>query len=318
MGFDVFISYSRKDYPFASKIADLLEINGVSCFLDKSGISGGDDFVNVICTAIQDSRLVLVLASTHAYESSYVPNEINYALSHKKRILPYIIDSSIPPDSFQFLLSTVHWINVQDVPAGDDLLRVINKRLREVNPKPVSLPIALVQKQATKKLFFTLSCCLIIALLGFFMIMGHHRHEKRISAQASLASCEEWAEESRQLLHEIDSLRLLSVPEFTFEEELLRIQQVLALYDRIESEQKKWKDTFYAPSFDFPVPIQRKLVQMSLDSTFRVWKKQSVDAFQFHKENGSEAEGWLAKEYARRGLSIQREDSVLLSIANSL
>lgn len=317
MSFDVFISYSRKDYPFASKIADLLEKNDLSCFLDKSGISGGDDFVNVICKAIQNSRLVLVLASSHAYESNYVPNEINYALNHKKKILPYIIDSSRPPDSFQFLLSTVHWISVQDIPAGEGLIHVINKCLKEVDPKPVFLPIAPENKQIRKKDFIVLSCLLLPVLLGCLLIIGHNRHEKRISAQASLASCKEWAEESKHLLHEIDSLRLLSVPEFTFEEELLRLQHVLVLYERIESEQNKWKNTLYAPSFDFSVPIQRRLIQMSLDSTFRVWKKQAVDAFEFHKENGSEAEGWLAKEYARRGLSI-REDSVLVLIANSL
>lgn len=63
MSYDVFISYSRKDSEVAGQIYNALSAQGLTCFIDLEGISGGTDFTDVIAEAIMGSRLFLLLAS---------------------------------------------------------------------------------------------------------------------------------------------------------------------------------------------------------------------------------------------------------------
>lgn len=79
MKYDVFISYSRKDYVDEHEnvlsdspvkiILDFLDNNGVSCWFDKDGIYSGSEFVEVLANAIADSQMTIFLSSANSNNS---------------------------------------------------------------------------------------------------------------------------------------------------------------------------------------------------------------------------------------------------------
>ncbi len=74
--YDVFISYSRKDYVdenknvipgnVVSKIKDKLSEAGISYWFDEEGINYGDDFVDKIVTHIEQSDIFLYISSANS------------------------------------------------------------------------------------------------------------------------------------------------------------------------------------------------------------------------------------------------------------
>lgn len=108
--YDVFISYSRKDSRIADKIYDNLSDAGVICFIDRSDINLGDEYIHRLYTAINESDIVLYLASQNSYDSFWTNKELTYAIKKKSNrdIMPYIIDDALMPEDKAFLLSDIN------------------------------------------------------------------------------------------------------------------------------------------------------------------------------------------------------------------
>lgn len=97
--YDVFISYSRRDYTIADKIVHALNAGGFTYFRDQQGIESGSDFLQLIINAIDNSRLFLCVLSENAYSSEFVIKELEYALLQKDIIVfPVVVDHSPLPD----------------------------------------------------------------------------------------------------------------------------------------------------------------------------------------------------------------------------
>lgn len=56
--YDVFISYSRKDTAEVDKLCRVLDMVGISYFIDRQNIAGGMEFPISIAEAILHSRLI--------------------------------------------------------------------------------------------------------------------------------------------------------------------------------------------------------------------------------------------------------------------
>ena len=105
--YDIFISYSRIDSQLAAKIQEILQKAGFKCFRDVS-IHTGDAFMETLANSIIESRVFLLLGSSHAYKSRYTRKEIKYAFDKNKLILPYLIDDTNLPKGLEFLLSDLN------------------------------------------------------------------------------------------------------------------------------------------------------------------------------------------------------------------
>lgn len=132
--YDVFISYSRQDSDFADRIEKRLREEGLSCFVDRKGISGGADFPAVLSQAILDSGLLLYLASSNSYQSLFTRKEVLFAVNNKgcDHILPLLLDDSPMPKSLEFLLSDVNWRQLSasyriDVELMADIKALLNR-----------------------------------------------------------------------------------------------------------------------------------------------------------------------------------------------
>lgn len=147
--YDVFISYSRKDYVKDDKvipgnpitaIQDLFDKNGISYWFDKDGIYSGEEFVKEIANAIVNSKMLLFVSSKYSNESEYTCGEILKAKKAKKLIIPFLIDDCDYNAKFEILLLPLNHIDfvAQPQTAFPELLRTVKKekeRLRLVEEK---------------------------------------------------------------------------------------------------------------------------------------------------------------------------------------
>lgn len=102
-GYDVFISYSTKDYltlstaGTANVILDIqaaLDEAGITYWIDKQGLSGGVVYPQEIAKQIYNCKVFVFLSSKNSNESTWTMNEIATAQSYGKTIIPVRVDNS--------------------------------------------------------------------------------------------------------------------------------------------------------------------------------------------------------------------------------
>lgn len=153
-GYDVFISYSRRDSEQVHKIADRLSQEGYNIWIDKDGIETGDAFKSVIVKAIKKSKLFLFFSSKTANESPWTVKEVNTAVYLKKIIIPIKLDSADYNDSILFDLVGLDYISYNDDPSKSmrELLKSIKKKLGDtgVDIKKIKEEINSLEKDGSK------------------------------------------------------------------------------------------------------------------------------------------------------------------------
>lgn len=148
--YDVFISYSRKDTPIANKICDALERQGITYFIDRQGIGGGQEFPEVLADAIVGCRIMLYLASENSYTSKFTSNEITFAFNEKPKgsILPYIIDGSHLPPAQRFIFASVNYRTIEEHPIDTvlmkDLCQLLGLEYKVETPSEEKTPLPVV------------------------------------------------------------------------------------------------------------------------------------------------------------------------------
>ena len=145
--YDVFISYSRRDYVDESynvipgnaiaEIQNVFDENGITYWFDKDGIYSGQEFIEIITGAIAESKMLIFISSKHSNESMWTAGEIFEALDGEKAIIPVKIDNSQYNKKFKLLIRPLDYIDYQENPqnALKDLLRAINKVKEDIAPK---------------------------------------------------------------------------------------------------------------------------------------------------------------------------------------
>ena len=94
--YDIFISYSRKDFDEVNAIVEMLKsrIPTLNCWFDITGIESGDEFEDKIITAIDNSSYVLFALSDNAIESKYAKKEVMYAQAIETKVIPLLLKDS--------------------------------------------------------------------------------------------------------------------------------------------------------------------------------------------------------------------------------
>lgn len=138
MKYDIFISYSRRDYVdnagniiegnIISKIMDFLTANGYTYWIDEKGIYHGDEFVSVITEAIQNSEVFLFVSTSASNKSDWTNHEIAVAKLLKKKTIPFKVDNSIYNTSILMYLAPLDYIDYPKYheKAFDSLLAALN------------------------------------------------------------------------------------------------------------------------------------------------------------------------------------------------
>ena len=135
MAHDVFISYSSKDKLIADAICARMEQNGIRCWYAPRDIAPGDSWMTAIMTAIESTKILILVFTGNSNESSQVLREINQAVKTAKIIIPFKLKDIEPNKDILYLLDVVHWLDAFSDPQEES----INQLVRQV--KGLLMPI---------------------------------------------------------------------------------------------------------------------------------------------------------------------------------
>jgi formylglycine-generating enzyme required for sulfatase activity len=102
---DAFISYSTRDTERAQRVCDLLEQQGLTCWIAPRDVRRGYEYKAEIVNGIENSRLMVLLLSKNANESKHVHREVNIADESGKPILPVRLEKINPSANLKYVLS---------------------------------------------------------------------------------------------------------------------------------------------------------------------------------------------------------------------
>ncbi|HEX4496900.1 MAG TPA: toll/interleukin-1 receptor domain-containing protein [Thermoanaerobaculia bacterium] len=108
-GPQVFISHSQSDTPWARELAKHLGNYGLRVFLAFDSLPGDNVHIK-IGNALEAADAMVVLISPAAAQSSYVQQEIQYALGAERfqgRLIPVEVK---PTQDYPWVLRSLHWI----------------------------------------------------------------------------------------------------------------------------------------------------------------------------------------------------------------
>ena len=117
---DVFISYSSADKAAADAVCASLENNGVSCWIAPRDIVAGS-YAAAIIRAIQASKLMVLILSSHSNKSPQVEREIERAVSRDKIIYPFRIENIMPSEDLELFISSEQWMDAFEPPLESHL-----------------------------------------------------------------------------------------------------------------------------------------------------------------------------------------------------
>jgi formylglycine-generating enzyme required for sulfatase activity len=111
MPHQVFLSHSGADAVKAEKLCHALEVKGITCWIAPRDIPAGSSYSGEIVRAIAESRLLVLLYSSHAAQSRHVRSELEVAFNDGDLILAVRLEDHEMPRDLQYFLSTSQWID---------------------------------------------------------------------------------------------------------------------------------------------------------------------------------------------------------------
>lgn len=124
--FDVFISYCKEDQSIADQIIRALEDQAIRCWIAPRDLQPSSRWIEKIVEAITGCRVMIVILSSHASQSSMVVDEVATATRLGRPVMPFRVDDVEPSSSLAFFLATVHWLDAFPPPIDQHFPRLVN------------------------------------------------------------------------------------------------------------------------------------------------------------------------------------------------
>lgn len=126
--YDIFISYSRADLERVKAIkAELERSTGALCWMDLDGIESGEQFEDVIISAINRSGTMLFMLSERSMRSEWALDELDFAKKKKKRIVIVHLEEVELSNKFYFRYHKYDQIMWHNMPQREKLFRDIKR-----------------------------------------------------------------------------------------------------------------------------------------------------------------------------------------------
>lgn len=186
--YDVFISYSRKDYVDSqgnvipgnviSKITSTFNKFGISYWIDEEGELTGKRFAHIIASKIDECRIFLFVCTHNSVNSEWVDRELSAAVAKHKDIIPFACDDSFNDNKVIMFTSALDRIEYYKNPkkAMEKLVVTIEKykKITEQEPQEeirlssVSTPSS-SQSKLFKKALIPIALLLLLGLGIYWM-----------------------------------------------------------------------------------------------------------------------------------------------------
>lgn len=90
MAYKVFISHSSRDMGLVISLANLLTKFGIEAKVAEWSLSPGEDLSKKVVKQIKDADCLVVLLTRNGIRSNWVRQEVSYAISSNKRVIPLV------------------------------------------------------------------------------------------------------------------------------------------------------------------------------------------------------------------------------------
>ena len=305
MKYDVFISYSRKDSAVADLICSALSEAGISFFLDKEGISAGENFPEVLASTIDSSHIFLLLASENAYKSKFTKAEILYAFNHMRSgcIIPYILDKSEMPADLEFLLGNVNWIQKSSCPPEK-----LPAEIRTVLESPDTGTIG-GRKVRSKWPLRILLIAVAAAVSALAFTLLHQNGDK-------VAALQDYKQYER-LISKADSLQAVAAGKAslsntieTTSSQIADLKAAGVLLSQSDSIKRIHASDEHIALFNINTDNMRRAINVKLDSMFTTWSDYAKESFELYNITHSSSECQNALDCLEHALSIKTDDKL--------
>jgi hypothetical protein len=116
MTHDVFICHSSHDKTVADAACAVLEQRGIRCWIAPRDILPGASWAGSIVTAIETSRVMLLIFSGNANTSPQIEREVERAVNHRIPTVPFRIEDIMPTAAMEYFISASHWLDAYSPP----------------------------------------------------------------------------------------------------------------------------------------------------------------------------------------------------------
>ncbi len=134
MSHDVFISYSAEDKTIADALCAKLEESRIRCWIAPRNILPGETYAEAIIDAIDASRIMVLVFSSHANASKHVMREVQRGVHNGIPIIPFRIEEVHPSSAMEYDIGPQHWLDAMTPPLESHLRKladVVNFLLKE-------------------------------------------------------------------------------------------------------------------------------------------------------------------------------------------
>ncbi len=121
---DVFISYSSNDKVVADATCASLESRGIRCWIAPRDVLPGSNYPRSIVEAIDGSRVMVLVYSSHSNSSPHVVRELTHAVSKGVIIIPFRIEDIPPSKDMEYLIGIPHWLDAMTPPLERHLVHL--------------------------------------------------------------------------------------------------------------------------------------------------------------------------------------------------
>lgn len=114
MKYDLFVSYSRRDFDEVQDFLKVLKncIPSIEYWFDVDGIESGDEFEEKIISAIDGSSYVLFAISDNSLNSTWTKDEVMYARNTGKKVIPILLKGAKLYGWFLFKFGRIDCIDI--------------------------------------------------------------------------------------------------------------------------------------------------------------------------------------------------------------
>ena len=125
---DLFISYSRKDKEFVHKLHDALAAQKRDVWVDFEDIPLASEWRDEIFTGIEAANSFVFVISPDSAASAVCGEEVNHAVTCKKRIVPILYREG-DYKTLNSAISSHNWIYCRDTDSFDDAFKSLLQTL---------------------------------------------------------------------------------------------------------------------------------------------------------------------------------------------
>jgi len=126
MSTDIFISYSRRDQEFVTRLAADLDAHVAGVWFDQSAIQAGENWHNEILEGIAECKAFVLILSPDAMESRYVREEVNKALELGKTIFPILYRPAKWTGEFESLVEEIQTLDLRSGSYTDNFQKLVD------------------------------------------------------------------------------------------------------------------------------------------------------------------------------------------------